>query len=81
MLTNFAARLGLSLSFVFLMVILPLRVAVVASILWGLLLLTGLSYVVARSRKRPVLREIAKHVAVAAVVMLSSKMIGHIISA
>jgi hypothetical protein len=46
-----------------------------------LLLLTGLSYVVARTRKVPVLREIAKHVAVAAVVMLSSKMIGHIISA
>jgi len=80
-LTNFAARLGLSLSFVFLVVILPLRVAVVASILWGLLLLTGLSYVVARTRKLPVLREIAKHVAVAAVVMLSSKMIGHVISA
>ena len=78
-LINFAVRLGLSLSFVFLMVILPLRVAVVASVLWGLFLLTGLSYVVARTRKLPVLREIAKHVAVAAVVMLSSKMIGHII--
>jgi VIT1/CCC1 family predicted Fe2+/Mn2+ transporter len=78
-LTNFAVRLGLSLSFVFLMVILPLRVAIVASILWGLMLLTGLSYVVARTRKLPVLREIAKHVAVALVVMLSSKIIGHII--
>jgi len=80
-LTNFAARLGLSLSFVFLMVILPFHVAVVASILWGLLLLTGLSYVVARTRKLPVLREIAKHLAVAAVVILSSKMVGQIISA
>jgi len=76
---NFAVRLGLSLSFVFLMVILPLRLAVAASILWGLLLLAGLSYVVARTRKLPVLPEIAKHVAVAAVVMLSSKIIGHII--
>ena len=80
-LTNFAVRLGLSFSFVFLMVILPLRIAIVASILWGLLLLTGLSYVVARTRKLPVLREIAKHVAVAAVVMLSSKMIGQIVQA
>lgn len=78
-LINFAARLGLSLSFVLLMVILPLRVAVVASILWGLLLLTGLSCVLARTRKLPVLPEIAKHVAVAAIVMLSSKIIGHII--
>jgi VIT1/CCC1 family predicted Fe2+/Mn2+ transporter len=78
-LINFAVRLGLSLSFVFLMVILPLRVAVVVSIMWGLLLLTGLSYVLARTRKLPVLPEIAKHVAVAAVVMLSSKAIGHIV--
>lgn len=78
-LINFAARLSLSLSFVILMVILPLRIAVVASILWGLLLLTGLSYRLARTRKVPVLPEIAKHVAVAAVVMVSSKIIGHII--
>jgi vacuolar iron transporter family protein len=76
---NFAVRLGLSLSFVFLMVILPLRLAVAASILWGLLLLAGLSYVVARTRKLPVLPEIAKHVAVAVIVMLSSKIIGHVI--
>lgn len=80
-LTNFAARLGLSLSFVFLIAVLPLRVAVVASILWGFLLLTGLSYVVARARKLPVLREIVKHMAVAAVVIVCSKVIGQIISA
>ncbi|MBF8253668.1 MAG: hypothetical protein HW373_363, partial [Deltaproteobacteria bacterium] len=59
---------------------LPLHVAVVASILWGLMLLTGLSYVVAQTRKLPVMREIAKHLAVAVIVMASSKMIGHIIS-
>lgn len=81
MLINFAVRLGLSLSFVFLIVILPLRAAIIASILWGLLLLTSLSYVVARTRKLPVLREIAKHVVVAAVVVLSSKIIGQMISA
>ena len=80
-LINFATRLGLSLSFVLLMIILPLRVAVAASMLWGLVLLTVVSYAVARSRQLPVLREIAKHVAVAAVVMLASKIIGYIIQA
>jgi len=80
-LTNFAARLLLSLSFVFLVAVLPLGVAVFASIVWGMLLLIGLTYVVARSRKLPVLPEIWKHIAVAGVVMLSSKMIGHIILA
>jgi len=80
-LINFFARLGLSLSFIFLMGFLPLRIAVVVSILWGLLLLTGLSYVLARTQNRPALPEIAKHVAVAVVVILSSKAIGHIIQA
>ena len=80
-LINFAARLGLSFSFVLLMLVLPLRIAVVASMVWGLLLLTGLSYVLARSRKRPVLNEIAKHVAVAVVVMISSRLIGSIVYA
>ena len=42
-------------------------------------MLTGLSYVVAQVRKLPALREITKHVAVVAVVMLSSKIIGHMI--
>jgi VIT1/CCC1 family predicted Fe2+/Mn2+ transporter len=79
-LTNFAARLVLSLSFVFLVAVLPLGVAVIASMAWGMLLLIGLTYVVARSRKLPVLPEIWKHIAVAAVVILSSKTIGHIIS-
>jgi VIT1/CCC1 family predicted Fe2+/Mn2+ transporter len=79
-LTYFSARLGLSLSFVFLMMILPLAIAVIASILWGLSLLMGLSYVAARARKLPVLREIAKHVAVAVAVMLSSTLIGHMIA-
>ncbi len=63
------------------MAILPLRVAVVIPVQWGLALLTGLSFVVAPARELPVLREIAKHVAVAAVVILGSKMIGHIVSA
>jgi VIT1/CCC1 family predicted Fe2+/Mn2+ transporter len=80
-LTNFAARLVLSLSFVFLVWVLPLGVAVIASIVWGMLLLIGLTYIVARSRKLPVLPEIWKHIAVAAVVILSSKMIGHIVLA
>jgi len=78
-LMNLAARFALSLSFVFLIIILPQRVAVVASILWGLFLLTGLSYALARARKLPVLPEITKHVTVAALVMLTSKIIGHIV--
>jgi VIT1/CCC1 family predicted Fe2+/Mn2+ transporter len=77
-LTNFAARLGLSLSFVFLVAVLPSGAVTFASMGWGMLLLTGLTYLVARSRKIPALPEIWKHIAVAVVVILISKMIGHI---
>ena len=78
-LTNFAARLCLSLSFVFMVAMLPLRVAVIASLAWGMLLLTGLTYVVARDRQLSPLLEILKHIAVAVAVILASKMIGHIV--
>lgn len=77
-LTNFTVRLGLSFSFMFLVAILPSGVVTVASIVWGMLLLIGLTYLVARSRKTPALPEIWKHVAIAAAVMLISKLIGHI---
>lgn len=77
-LANFAVRLGLSLSFVFLVAVLPIGVVTVASIIWGMFLLIGLTYLVARSRKRPVLSEIWKHVAVAVAVIFISKIIGHI---
>ena len=79
-LTNFATRLGLSLSFVLLVAILPAGLAAIASILWGLLLLSGLTYVIARNRKVRVMPEIGKHLAVALVVILASKAIGHMIS-
>ena len=77
--TNFGTRLGLSLSFVLLVAILPVEVAVIASIVWGSLLLAVLTCLVARARKLPVVREVAKHLAVAAVVMLASKTIGSIL--
>jgi VIT1/CCC1 family predicted Fe2+/Mn2+ transporter len=78
-LTNFGARLSLSLSFMFLLMVLPPGAVTIASIVWGMFLLVGLTYLVAQSLKTPVLPEIWKHLAVAVVVILISKMIGHII--
>jgi VIT1/CCC1 family predicted Fe2+/Mn2+ transporter len=80
-LTNFAARLGLSLSFVCLVLLLPMGAAVIASTIWGLLLLTGLTFLVARDRNVPALPEIAKHLVVAGGVMAAGKAIGYLVLA
>jgi hypothetical protein len=78
-LSNFATRLCLSLSFIFLMIVLPLRIALIASSVWGLALLTGLTYVVARDRGHPVIPELVKHIAAAVAVLLASMAIGRLI--
>jgi len=73
---NFAARLLLSLSFVLLLTLLPRAVAVRLSVIWGFVLLSGLSYLVARMRSVSAFGEIWKHGAVAVIVILISKAIG-----
>lgn len=75
-LTNFVARLLVSLSFVLLVVLLPMREAVAAALAWGLLLLCALTYLLARERQVGVVSEIGKHIAVALVVILASRAIG-----
>jgi len=77
--TNFATRLLLSLSFVFLILVLPMPVAVAASLTWGVVLLMGLTYLVAKARNRSVVSELLKHLVAAAVVLTTSKAIGHMI--
>jgi VIT1/CCC1 family predicted Fe2+/Mn2+ transporter len=78
-LINFATRLSLSLSFVLLVLLLPLRMALIASSIWGLLLLAGLTYLVARDRGQPVIPELLKHITAALAVLVVSKAIGHLI--
>lgn len=78
-LINFATRLSLALSFVLIMILLPPPAALIASAVWGLLLLTGLTYVVARDRGQPVIPEVLKHIAAAVVVVAASKAIGRFI--
>jgi len=74
--TNFGARLGVSLSFVAIVALLPTDVAIVVAVGWGLLLLSGMTYLLARSRRVRAGPEILKHAAVAIVVIALSKAIG-----
>ena len=75
-LTNFAARLGLALSFVAVVAVASLTVAAAVSVVWGLLLLVALTSVVAMERNVKVVPEVAKHLVVALAVILVSVAIG-----
>lgn len=75
-LTNFAARLVVCLSFVLMVALLARHTAAVAGIVWGLFLLSALSYLLARQRNVSALSEMGKHVAVALAIIFVSRSIG-----
>ena len=80
-LTNFATRFIVCLTFVLIAALFSGHEAAVVGIVWGMSLLTALTYVLARHRKVSTMPEVGKHVAVALVVIFVSKGIGHWITA
>lgn len=74
---NFVTRFVVCLSFVLIVALLRGHAAVIAGIVWGMSLLASLSYLLARHRKVSATAEVAKHLAVALVIILVSKSIGH----
>lgn len=79
--SNFVTRLLLALTFVLLVVLLPIAGAVIASAAWGLLLLIALTWALARERKARFSVELAKHLAAALAVILASRGIGALLTA
>ena len=73
---NFFARLVVSLSFAFTFLQSSPALAIYAAVVWGLFLLSGLSYLLAKARGVRPLPEIIKHDSVAVAVILISKGIG-----
>ncbi len=78
-LSNFATRFLICLTFVAI-VSLFWKHAVAIGIAWGMVLLAGMSSLVARGRKGRVITAIAKHIGIAVLVILVSEGIGHWIS-
>jgi VIT1/CCC1 family predicted Fe2+/Mn2+ transporter len=76
-LSNFFARFLGSLSFVLIVIVFPPEVVVLGSIVWGMLLLSVLSFLLARERNVGVISEIFKHLTVAAAVLIISKVIAY----
>jgi len=73
--TNFITRILVSLTFMLLVLFLPMNLAVISSIVWGLLLLTFLSYTVAKDEGANPSLEVIKHLGIAILVILGSELI------
>jgi len=73
---NFFTRIGVTFTFVLLFLFFPTAVAVYMCVLWGFILLSGLSGLIARFRGASIILEICKHAAVAIVVIAFSKALG-----
>jgi len=79
-LSNFATRFLVCLTFVGI-VALFWKHAVAVGIVWGMTLLSAMSYVLAQGRNVSGITEIAKHVGIAVLVVIVSEGIGHWITA
>jgi hypothetical protein len=75
-LSNFATRLIVCLSFVLIVAVFRAHAVAVGGIVWGMLLLTVLTYILARHRNVNAMSELGKHLAVALVVIFVSEGIG-----
>ena len=73
---NFVTRFLVAASFLILVLALPLGRLTPAALAWGMALLGTLTYFVARDRGVAPLPEVAKHLAVALVVIVVSRAIG-----
>ncbi|MBF0532525.1 MAG: hypothetical protein HQL23_05435 [Candidatus Omnitrophica bacterium] len=79
--TNFLTRLFISLSFVGLIVFLPINAAVICCVVWGALLLSLMTYAIARSRGIPPLAGILEHLGIALLVIMASKWVSGLVMA
>lgn len=77
---NFLARLLTSFSFILIVLLFPVKDSVVIAIVWGLVLLTIVSYLITRRRNKGSVVETIKHVLVAVVVIALSRLVGTLIS-
>ena len=76
---NFIVRLLLAFTFVLIVLLFSSLTALIISSIWGLVLLTILSYLIAKSKKANPLREIVWHLVVAMIIIVGSKLLGNLI--
>jgi vacuolar iron transporter family protein len=77
---NFIIRLLLALTFVLIIFLLDPHQAFIFASIWGLILLTILSYGIARIKQSHPMKEIVYHLIIAIMVIIGSRFIGSFIS-
>jgi len=77
--SNFISRVLVSLSFVVLLLVLPLNAAIISSIIWGLLLLAVVSYMIAKNEESNPYLSILTHLLIAVVVIFVSNLVGDLL--
>ena len=75
-LTNFTTRFGVSLLFVAIVMLFPLKSAVIYSLVAGFLLLSFISYAIAIYNKTSPIKAVLEHLVIAAVVIFASNFFG-----
>lgn len=75
-LMNFLTRFFVSLTFVAMMLALPLNAAIISSMLWGLILLAGVSYLIAKEEGENPFLSILVHLLIAVAVIFLSNLVG-----
>ena len=75
-LTNFLTRVFVSATFILLVAALPINLAVICSIVWGMALLAVMSYTIAKKRNVSVFKALFEHLAIATFVIIASHLIG-----
>ena len=76
---TFAGKFLFAMSFLLPVLLLPLGAAVLVSIGWGLVLLTGFSWWIARENGDDPKSVVAEHLTVAVVVLVASQLVGMLI--
>ena len=74
--TNYLTRLGITLLMIIFVVLLPFQYALLASILTGLVVIAVLSYFIAEEHGIDPRRAVVEHLAVAALVLIVSRLVG-----
>jgi VIT1/CCC1 family predicted Fe2+/Mn2+ transporter len=77
---NFFTRLVVALTFIAMILYLPSPMAIYLAVAWGLFLLSGLTFLLARERRGDPMSEIWKHCAIAVLVIALSRAAGDLIS-
>jgi VIT1/CCC1 family predicted Fe2+/Mn2+ transporter len=73
---TFVAKFVFAITFAIPLLLLPLRSAVIASLVWGIVVITVLSYFLAKLQGERPLPIIAEHVGIAILVVVLSHLIG-----